>query len=86
MANKLRIITELKTWTDHLTLTPVPPHKSQVIVFILQVLIAKTCNPSKYDNFVPMVDKVVDASWPHNDKFAVSKGIYIDLSQYENYS
>lgn len=38
-----------------------------------EVLVPKTCTPSKYDNFVPMVDKAVDASWPQNDKFAVSK-------------
>ncbi|KAF3435734.1 hypothetical protein FNV43_RR22826 [Rhamnella rubrinervis] len=39
-----------------------------------KVVVNKTCNSPSYKNFAPMVDKSVDASWPHtmkNDKFTV---------------
>lgn len=54
----------------------------------LQVVANKTCNSRRSQKFDLMVDKAVDASWPHtirNDRFAISKGIYIhtyDLAQH----
>lgn len=51
------------------------------LVLILQVSFTKKSSKDyEYDNLMPMVDKIVDATWTksaHYDKFAHSQGINI---------